>query len=175
VNQTSKRELELTGDLLEYAQATALLLAKKRCPKHVSPNDVAQEALLHLIARPPKYDATKGASEKTLLHTALACLVSKCLARERKQVDRFEAASQEPEDHRNKEPRETLTLDHILRFIDCPESRALCRCYVECDGNKSMVARRLKISEGTVRYRLHLLAPKLIAAGFKPEEYGGFR
>jgi len=141
MNPTSKRELELTGDLLEYAQATALQLAKKRCPKHVSLNDVAQEALLHLIARPPKYDPTKGASEKTLLYTALSCFVSKCLERERRQVDRFEAASQEPEDHRNEEPRATLTLDHILRFIDCPESRALCRCYVECGGNKSMVAR----------------------------------
>lgn len=175
MNQTFKRELELTGDLLEYAQATALLLAKKCCPKHVSPNDVAQEALLHLIARPPKYDPSKGASEKTLLYTALSCLVSKCLARERRRVDRFEASAQEPVDHRNEEPRSTLTLDHILRFIDCAESQALCRCFVACDGNKSMVARRMGMSEGTVRYRLGLLAPKLIAAGFKPEEYGGFK
>jgi len=65
MNPTSKRELELTGDLLEYVKA-AYKVAKKRCPKHVSPKDVAQETLLHLIARPPKYDPTNGASEKTL-------------------------------------------------------------------------------------------------------------
>jgi hypothetical protein len=32
----------------------------------------------------------------------------------------------------------------------------------------SAAARRLGVSEGTIRYRLKLLAPKLIAAGFNP-------
>lgn len=174
MNPTSKRELELAGDLLEYAKAAAYKVAKKRCPKHVSPRDVAQETLLHLIARPPKYDPTKGASEKTLLHTAIYCLVSKCLARERRQNARFEVAVLEPADHREK-PTADPKLDDILRFIDCRESQALCRCFVECDGNKTVVARRLGITEGTVRYRLKLLAPKLIAAGFNPDDYGGFQ
>lgn len=68
-----------------------------------------------------------------------------------------------------------LTLDDILRFIDCPESRALCRLYVECDCNTSEVARRLRVVEGTVRNRLKMLAPKLIAAGFYPFRRGGKR
>ena len=63
-------------------------------------------------------------------------------------------------------------LDDILQYIDNEDSRALCRLVIECDGNISEAARRLKLSEGTVRYRLKLLEPKLRAAGFDPSEGG---
>ena len=67
MNDTSRRALILDGDLLEYAKSTALKEARKRCPRHLSPQDVAQETLLRLFAKPPQYDPTKGASEKTFL------------------------------------------------------------------------------------------------------------
>jgi transcriptional regulator of acetoin/glycerol metabolism len=61
-----------------------------------------------------------------------------------------------------------LATDDVLEFIDNEESRELCRQVIECKGNMSAAARRLGVSEGTIRYRLKLLAPKLIAAGFNP-------
>lgn len=170
----SKRELDLTGDLMEFAKATALKEAKRRCPQHIPFREIVQDVLLDLITRPPKYDPTKGASEKTLLHTAIRCLVSKRLARERKQVARFEPTDQlDPIDHRKKSTA-GLVLDDILRFIDCQSSRVLCRLFVECNGNRSQVARQLSMSEGAVRNRLKLLKPKLLAAGFNPDDYGEF-
>jgi|GEM_PF-7096492 len=42
------------------------------------------------------------------------------------------------------------------------------RTLIECDNNVSEGARRLGVVEGTIRYRLKMLAPKLIAAGFNP-------
>jgi hypothetical protein len=39
-------------------------IGQEALPRHVSPNEVAQETLLHLIARPPKSDPTRGTSEK---------------------------------------------------------------------------------------------------------------
>jgi len=169
----AKREIELTGDLIDYCKRSAFKLAKQRCPPHISPWDVSQRALLQLIARPPKYDPTKGASEKTLLYIALQCLVSKGLDSEYKHARRFKQTGQMPDEYRREEePPVELKLDAILRFIDCQESRALCRHFVECNGNKSMVAKRMGISEGTVRYRIGLLAPKLLAAGFNPRKYG---
>ncbi len=64
--------------------------------------------------------------------------------------------------------RKGLTTDDILQYIDSEESRALCRLVIECKGNMSEAARRLGVSEGKVRYRLKMLAPKLLAAGFQP-------
>lgn len=58
--------------------------------------------------------------------------------------------------------------DDVLQFVDNRETQALCRLVIECGGNVSEAARRLGVSEGTVRYRLRLLAPKLRAAGFHP-------
>ena len=59
-------------------------------------------------------------------------------------------------------------VEDMLRFIDNEDSRALCWTVIQCDGNYSEVARRMKLSEGTVRYRLNMLEPKLRAAGYKP-------
>ena len=68
--------------------------------------------------------------------------------------------------------RSRWPLDDILQYIDNEDSRALCRLVIACDGNISAAARRLKLSEGTVRYRLKLLEPKLRAAGFGPPTGG---
>jgi hypothetical protein len=59
------------------------------------------------------------AMAEEFLHRSNVVSAGQQVCRERRQVDHFGAASQEPEDHRNEEPGETLTLDHILRFIDC--------------------------------------------------------
>ncbi len=178
----SPQELELTPDLLEFARAVALTEAKKCCPKSVDFGDAVQEALLHLISRPPKVDPAKGTA-KTLIHTIVQRAVLKYVKRERRQAERFMQApepvkSDEQDDQpdlldQDKERRHELmkkrwTTDDVLEFIDNEESRALCRLFIDCQCNTSAVARRLGVSEGTVRYRLKLLAPKLLAAGFNP-------
>ena len=58
--------------------------------------------------------------------------------------------------------------EDVLDFIVDDSSRDLCRVVLECDGNVSAAARRLGVAEGTTRYRLKLLVPKLLAAGFEP-------
>jgi DNA-binding Lrp family transcriptional regulator len=45
---------------------------------------------------------------------------------------------------------------------------------MECDGNVSEAARRLGMKESTIRYRLKLLIPKLLAKGFKVVSEGEF-
>jgi RNA polymerase sigma factor (sigma-70 family) len=79
------------------------------------------------------------------------------------------------ERHHTDQTTKSWTTDDILEFIDDEESRELCRLFVECNGNRSKVARRLGVSEGSVRYRLKLLAPKLLAAGFNPFSNGAMR
>lgn len=83
------RELELTPELIEYANSIALHEAEKRCPKYVDYGDVAQEVLLHLVSKPPKYDPTKGASAKTLIHTIVQRGVLKYVARQCRHTGRF--------------------------------------------------------------------------------------
>lgn len=65
------------------------------------------------------------------------------------------------------------TTEDVLEFIDNEDSRALCRMVIECGGNVSAAARQLGLTEGAVRHRLKMLAPKLLAAGFDPFEQGG--
>lgn len=65
------------------------------------------------------------------------------------------------------------TTDDVLEFIDNEDSRALCQLVIECGGNISAAARQLGLTEGAVRHRLKLLAPKLLAAGFDPFGRGG--
>jgi len=195
----SPQELKLTPDLLEYARAVALKEAPKYCKCRLArPTgskskldeqpwaDVVQQAILELLRRPPKYDPTRGASPKTLIYTIVQRAVMKAAERESRQADRFrqfpqsvECDDEEPAEQRISEKRTAeLTrsrwnLDDILKYIDNEESRDLCRLVIECNGNLSEAARRLNLSEGTVRYRLKLLGPKLIAAGFDPFSQGG--
>lgn len=93
-SSSHKREIELTPDLLEYATA----IARQEAGKILRPglrhpgvryNDVVQEALLHLMSRPPKFDPTKGASEETLIYTAVYYAVRKAAGREGRQLARY--------------------------------------------------------------------------------------
>lgn len=191
MHDSSPPELELTSDLLEYAKKVALKEARKRCPQYIDCDDVAQDALLHLISKPPRYDPVRGAKPKTLIYTIIQRAVLKYIGRECKHAGRFvqmtepttvldtdeegvgKGAHAEPKMHRAADLRSSgFTTDDVLEFIDNEDSRALCRLVMECKGNVSEAARRMKLSEGTVRYRLKLLAPKLLAAGFNPFSSG---
>lgn len=184
MNDASPRELELTPELIEYAKSIALHEAEKRCPKYVDYGDVVQEVLLHLVSKPPNYDPARGAA-KTLIYTIVQRAVLRYVARQCRHADRFaqidaaapeaqagdeqlrpnrDAAERRPVDLTTK----SSTTDDVLQFIDNEESRELCRALIECENNVSAAAKRLGVVEGTVRYRLKLLAPKLIAAGFNP-------
>ncbi|MCC6662052.1 MAG: sigma-70 family RNA polymerase sigma factor [Phycisphaerales bacterium] len=189
----SPTELELTPDLLDYARRVALKEAPKHCDPRVSFDDAAHEAVLHLMSSPPKYDPSRGASPKTLIYTIVHRAVIKFAAREAIKVGRFRALPQSTDaddnveagvyaDDRRPGPasnrsveltKSRWTMDDVLQFIDNENSRALCRLVIECDGNVSEAARRLKLTEGAVRDRLRLLAPKLRAAGFDPDFTGG--
>lgn len=211
----SPQELKLTPDLLEYAKAVALSVVRERCPKYVDFGDVVQDALLHLMSKPPRYDPARGASPKTLIYTIVQRAVLKYVARECKRGkrsmpfpepvpasgkvdDRAESdavakvvrermievteakargdgdAGAEPRMQRTAEFTTTgWTTEDVLQYIDNEESRTLCRLFIEYNGNRSAVARRLGLTEGAVRHRLKMLAPKLLAAGFDPFGQGG--
>jgi RNA polymerase sigma factor (sigma-70 family) len=192
---SSPSELELTPDLLAYARRVALKEAPKHCGPRVSHDDAAHEAVLHLMSSPPKYDPARGASPKTLIYTIVQRAVIKFATREAIKVGRFKALPRStdaddkveagvyaddrrpgPANNRSAElTKSRWTMDDVLQFIDNESSRALCRLVIECDGNVSEVGRRLRLTEGAVRNRLKLLAPKLRAAGFDPDFTGGIR
>lgn len=189
MHDTPAPELELTPDLLEYARAVALKEAPKHCGPRVCYEDAAQEAVLQLLHKPPRFDPSRSATAKTLVYTIVQRAVIKFATREGKKAGRLESFS-EPSDATPETPpgpteeqvrtHQFLTgagptkhealqavVDEILQYIDNEDSRALCLAVIECNGNMSEAARRLKLSEGTVRYRLkHVLGPKLMAAGF---------
>ncbi len=191
---SSPRELELTPDLLEYAKAVAIKEAPNHCGPHISYDDVVQDVQLRLLRRPPTFDPSRGASAKTLIYTIVKRAVMKFATRETKQIRRFRPLPTAVEVSEGLEEgtvertrkvdliterrtaaltRSRWNLDDILQYVDNEDSRALCRLVIECHGNVSEAARRLKLSEGTVRYRLKLLEPKLRAAGFGPVPQGG--
>ncbi len=183
--ESSPYELKLTDDLLEYARKVAIKEARKCCaPRHDYKN-VVGEAVMQLIRKPLKFDPSRGASEKTLIYTIVKRAVLRFAEREAKEARKFRqfpervGAAQDGEDNepaqnqigesRTKALRRgRWTLDDMFKYIDNEDSRALCKLVIECDGNNSEAASRLGVSEGTVRYRLKLLAPKLRAAGFDP-------
>jgi RNA polymerase sigma factor (sigma-70 family) len=183
MNDTSPKTLELTPDLIEHAMKVAQAEAKQCCPRYVSPDDAAQDALMQLLRNPPNYDPTKG-EKKALVYTVIHRAVIKYVESQRRHARRNkqgEVQDPEPGEQPSGEPdlntaknrrvelmKKSTTTDDLLEFIDCPESRKLCEMFFECDCNMSEVARRMGISEGTVRYRMKLLGPKLIAAGFVP-------
>lgn len=63
------QELELTPDLLAYAEAVAIKEARKHCRNRASYREASQNAILHLLQKPPKFDPSRGASEKTFIYT----------------------------------------------------------------------------------------------------------
>lgn len=188
MNAPEPQEIELTPDLLDYARRSAIKEAEKICPPHVDVEDVGSEAVLHLLSKPPKYDPTKGASVKTLLYLVVQRYVLKYNARQCRHASRYKQIVKpntgEDDDHEEaleslalkkegrRHPRElrtkNTTTDDVLEFIDDEESREFCRVVMECGGNKSEAARRLNLSEGTIRHRLKLLKPKLQLAGSDP-------
>jgi transcriptional regulator with GAF, ATPase, and Fis domain len=153
-----------------------------------------QQALLHLIARPPVWDPARGASPKSLIYTAIQRAVMKYAERAeralrkfrtlREPVDSGRSASEGVyEDPAGREIASNRTVglsqsswasEDILEFIDNEDSRALCGVIMECDGNVSEAARRLGMKESTIRYRFQLLIPKLLAKGFKVVSEGEF-
>ncbi len=60
----SPPELELTPDLLDYARKKGIEIAKGFRNPRIDPEDAAQHALLHLIAKPPRWDPARGATRK---------------------------------------------------------------------------------------------------------------
>ena len=188
MHDSSAPELELTPDLLEYAKAVALKEAQKLCPPHVDYDDAVSDARLHLISKPPKHDPARGVSPKTLIYTVVQRAVLKYVGRECRHAGRFKQVVRTKtgdDDDReealdalargeevNRRQRNLLADDRppedIFEFIDNEDSRALCRLFIECDGNVSEVARRMNLSEGAIRYRLTMLRPRLVAAGFDP-------
>lgn len=187
------QEVELTPDLLEFAQRAATKEASMRCRPGISLQDAVQEAMLELLRRPIKFDPSRGAKLETLIYTIVQRAVMKFAMRESKSLARLgplpdaagdvaEPALSTASDTRtrslsaNRAAQLTgskWTKDDLFDFIDNEESRAFCQMLLECGGNRSEVARRLSISEGAVRDRIRVLAPKLLAAGFHPFSTGG--
>ncbi len=190
----SPTELELTPDLLDYARQKGIAIAKGFRNPRIDPEDAAQHALLHLIAKPPMWDPARGATPTTLIHTIVQRAVIKFVEREARDVRQFralnESAESSPTTAEGVHPdpvgtevanSRTVSLsqsfwakEDVLDYIDNEDSRALCRIVMECDGNVSEAARRLGMKESTIRYRLKLLLPKLLAKGFKVVSEGEF-
>lgn len=163
---TDPESLVLTTELLEIARKATLIDARKRCPQFVDPEDVWQSVCLDLIRTPPKYDPSRKASKATLLKIVCSRAVSKYVAKAKRDARRFQQVEvPERESLSNIQPSESID---IFRYIESDETRRLCQLLMECDCNMSEVARRMGISEGSVRYRLKLIAPRLKAAGIDP-------
>lgn len=190
----SPTELKLTPDLLDYARRVAFKEAQKRCRPGVDHDDAAQQALLHLIAKPPTWDPARGATPKSLVYTVIQRAVMKFAVRERKTVRKFEPlrpasdAGHKATDGVYPDPSGTeiarnrtvglsqsfWTKEDVLDFIDNETSRETCRVIMESGGNVSEAARRLGRTEGAIRSRLNVLLPKLLATGFKVVSEGEF-
>jgi RNA polymerase sigma factor (sigma-70 family) len=162
-------ELDLTPELLDYARYVAFQEARKICPMNVL-DDVVQAALLNLIRWPPRFDPTRGTAEQTFLHSCILNCVRKAADSVKRQTLRFEPLPAEM-------PRPTALdsavsseelVEDMLRYVVDEQSKAMCRMFIQCNGNVSETARRLGVVEGTVRHRLNGLALKLRMAGFDP-------
>lgn len=162
-----KQEIELTDDLLDFIRRSTIKLTRKLYASNVDPEDVVQHVLLYLVSKPPTFDPTKGAAIETLLYTILQRQVWKYAGRMRQAS--FRERNVELQDHQHFAWDES-PLDHLplLDYVQCDESREMCRLLILRDGNYSEVARQLGVKEGTVRYRINHLGPKLLAAGFDP-------
>lgn len=189
----SPKGLELTPSLTAYAKDVARAAAKRRCGPRISCDDAASEAMLQLLRALPTYDLSRGAAPKTWIHMVVHRAVLKYAEREQRKLDRlrsFEGSSGEPTVPTEKQEsalgrwhgrwpadREAAAaqIEEALDFIDNEESRRMCRLFIEHDGNRSEVAREMGLTEGAVRRRLHMLAPRLLAAGFGLFSTGGAR
>jgi DNA-directed RNA polymerase specialized sigma24 family protein len=191
MNDSQPYAIELTGDRIDFVRRVARKLARKYCFKFVQVKDVIQEVHLNLLRKPPKYKPGSRATEKTFLYAAVRFHVMKYAEREARQAKwhrQLQDRPPEPVQGEHDKPVKPmdrqkgefvelrpcdltwkgLTADDILRYIDDETSRHLCTTVLLCDGNLSEAGRRLRMPESTVRYRLKVLGPKLLAAGFNP-------
>lgn len=209
----SEGRIELTPDLLEYAKAVTIKTCQKLAPPHVKFDDVVQEVMVHLLSKPPEYDDSQGATEKTFVHTVVQRFVFKFLRKEAKRAERNQQSDEREEkdpdvDHEGKlaDPRAgtqaargrmidlidaeeaddasplgeaierhptdltraRIATDAMFDLIDDGGSHELLQIVMECEGNKSEAARRMGVSEGTLRYRLEKIRDKLRRSGFDP-------
>jgi RNA polymerase sigma factor (sigma-70 family) len=186
----SPKGLELTPSLSAYAKDVASAAAKRLCGPRISRDDAASEAMLQLLRALPKYPS-RGAAPTTWIHMVVHSGVLKYAQREQKKLDRlrsFDGPSGEPTGPTaNQETalerwhgcwsadRTTAAalVEEALDLIDSEESKRMWRLLIEHGGNRSAVASEMGLSEGAVRQRLKVLAPKLLAAGFDPFSTGG--
>lgn len=169
MSDLAPRELELTPELLDYAKGVALREARKICPKNAL-DDVVQDALLNLIRWPPRFDPTRGTAEQTFLHSCILNCVRKAADSMKRQSRPFEPLPAEIQHHPVDDSAVSSEeqVEAMLRYVVNEESRAMCRMFIQCNGNVSETARRLGVVEGTIRHRFKMLAPKLRMAGFDP-------
>ena len=185
MSDPSSKGLELTPDLVEYAKAAALEAASRCCGPRIVYDDAVGHAMLHLLGELPKYDPSKRAAPKTWIHMVVTRAVMKYAKREQKKLDRLRSFGGPTEEQARPTERQETALgrwhgrwpaDHeaaaarveeALELIDNADSKRMCRLLIEHDGNRSAVAREMKIDEGTVRYRIdRILRPRLLAMGF---------
>ena len=185
-NPSERPRIQITEELAEFIHEQALVAATWRCPEHVDPHDVAQEVAFTLIRKPPRFDPNGKAKLETFLKSCIRNRVHSAIRKEGRfslrQAQLIEDKQRDEEDvkknvrwpslHNGERPFQKdikeFTPEDVFRYIDCDSSRALCMLYLECKANMSEVARRMGVSEGTIRYRLKRLSPILLQAGLKP-------
>ena len=185
MSDPSPKGLELTPDLIEYAKAVAIQTAKHRCGARILFDDAVGQAMLHLLGELPKYDPSKPASPKTWINMVVTRAVMKYADREQKKLDRIRSFGGQADERSGPTEQQETALrrlhgrwpaDHdagaarveeAIDLIDNEDSKWMCRLLIEHNGNRSAVAREMKIDEGTVRYRIErILRPKLLSIGF---------
>lgn len=185
-NPSERPRIQITEKLAEFIHEQALIAATWRCPEYIDPNDVAQAVAFVLIRRPPRFDPNGKANVETFLKSCIRNRVHSAIRKEGRfslrQAQVIEDKQRDEEDvkkdvrspslHNGERPFQQdikeFTPEDVFRYIDCDSSRALCILYLECKANMSEVARRMGVSEGTIRYRLKRLAPILLQADLKP-------
>ena len=185
-NPSERPRIQITEELAEFIHKQALVAATWRFPEHVDPHDVAQEVAFTLIRRPPRFDPEGKAKLETFLKSCIRNRVQSALRKvgrfslrhaqvvedEQRDEEDVKKHVRSPSLHNGERPFQQdikeFTAEDVFRHIDCDSSRALCVLYLECKANMSEVARHMGVSEGTIRYRLKKLAPKLLKAGLKP-------
>lgn len=185
MSDSSPEGLELTPDLIEYAKGLAAVMVTHQWDSRVATEDVVGQIMLHLIRALPDYDPSRGLAPKSWVHMVVAKAVPKYAGREWKKVKRLrplpgskDAPAEPTTDQATALGRwhgrwpadyeaAAARVEEALDLIDNEESKRMCRLLIEHNGNRSAVAREMKIDEGTVRYRIEkILQPKMLSIGF---------
>jgi len=167
MESSNSKAIELTDDLIDYIEAVTAKVASTAIPKRIDLADVKQHVLLQIVNSPPKFDSTKNASVKTLLHVVVQRQVWKYLKSfERLGCEPSFDANLQDRGYRVAEPN--FDQPSFMDYIVDDETRQMCFLMMEHDSNVSEVARSMDVTEGTIRHRLKSLRGKLRAAGFDP-------